>query len=300
MTAMHATPTSEPIAVLGLGPMGTAIARSLSGAGEFVRAWNRTPRRLDGVDAAGRLEVVESPAEAVASARLIVICVRDHEASRAVIEAVAPAVGDAVVVNASTGTPAEAVESARRAAELGLRYVTAAIMVPTSMIGTEACSVLYAGASEDLRATQPLQRALGGATDVVGDDHAVPPALDLAMLDVYFAGMYAFFHAAALAAAHGIEPARFLPYAEGIADTLRGSLADLTSAIERRSYDGGDARLDMCLSFLDHVVTTSDGVGLDRGLAGMVRDASARAMAHWPGATDWDVVAEDFLGRPAR
>jgi hypothetical protein len=52
----------------------------------------------------------------------------------------------------------------------------------------------------------------------------------------------------------------------------------------------------MCLAFLDHIVATSTDAGLDPGLAGMVRDASARAMADRPGDTDRDVVAEEVLG----
>ena len=295
MASMPTISNSDHVAVLGLGPMGSAIARSLAAAGAPVRAWNRSPRSLDDLGAAGRVEILESTTEAVAGARLVVVCVRDHRASRAVIEAAAPSIGDAVVVNASTGTPADALASAEHASALGLRYVTAAVMVPTPMVGTDQCFVLYAGAADDIGEAVALQEALGGIVDVVGDDHAVPPALDLAMLDVYFAGMYAFLHSAALAAAHGIEPARYLPYAEGIVDTLRGTLPDLTTAIERRTYDGGEARLDMCLSFLEHIAATSTEVGLEPGLAAMVRDASARAMTRWPGDTDWDVVAEELF-----
>ncbi len=297
---MTTSSTSDTIAVLGLGPMGSAIARAIADSGGHVRAWNRTPRTFETVPAAGTIEIVDSPALAVESAELVLICVRDHAASREVVEALAGAVGDAVVVNASTGTPIETVESAERAAQLGLRYVTAAVMVPTSMIGTEHSFVLYAGRDEDIGVTDRLQAALGGVSDVVGNDHAVPPALDLAMLDIYFAGMYAFLHSAALVGAHGIDATRYLPYAEGIVETLRGTLPGLTTAIEGRSYDGGEARLDMCLAFLDHIVTTSTDVGLDPGLARLVRDASSRAMTRWPADTDWDVVAEEMLSSISR
>lgn len=172
-------------------------------------------------------------------------------------------------------------------------------MVPTPMVGTDDCLVIYAGAESDLADARPLFDALGGTSDVVGEDHAVPPALDLAMLDIYFAGMYAHMHASALASAHGIDAARFLPYARGIVDTLGGSLAGLTSAIEHRRYDSGEARLDMCASFLDHIVASSREADIDPGLAEHVRAASARALETWPGSTDWDVVAEDFLATPS-
>lgn len=285
------------IAVLGLGAMGAAIARAASAKGHRVTAWNRTPRSFDelGLDPASGIELARTVRDCVAGVDLIVVCVRDHRASRAVLGQIAGTRSGSVVVNVSTGTPAEALDSAAHARELGLRYVTGAVMVPTPMVGTEECFVIYAGSSTDLAEVAPLFDALQGTSDVVGDDHAVPPALDLAMLDIFFTGMYAHMHATALAASHGVDPARFLPYARGIVSTLGASLSGVTSSVQERRYDGGEARLDMCLSFLEHIVASSREAGIDAGLAEQVRDASARASSRWSGRTDWDVVAEDFL-----
>lgn len=182
---------SATIAVLGLGPMGSAVARAVAAAGHSVAAWNRTERTLGehGLDDVARLEIVGTPQEAATGADLIVICVRDHDASRAVVERIAHEAKSAVVINISTGTPAQASESAHHASELDLRYVTGAVMVPTPMVGTDDCFVLYAGSSEAIGAAETFFAALGGGSDVVGTDHTVPPALDLAMLDIYFSGM---------------------------------------------------------------------------------------------------------------
>ena len=291
MVSMTDTNPTTTISVLGLGAMGAAIAGALATDGRRVRAWNRTPKTLPD----GRIDVVDSPDSALEGANLVVVCVRDHVASRAVVERIAPHLQGQVVVNLSTGTPTEATESAEHAAGLGVRYVTGAVMVPTPLVATEHCVVLYAGAPAHLEQVEPLFAAMRGTSDVVGHDHAVPPALDLAMLDIYFAGMYAHLHATALAAAHGIEPQRFLPYAQGIVGTLGASLPDLTTSVEQRRYDAGQARLDMCLSFLEHIVASSREAGIDPGLAESVRAASARAFTGQSPGTDWDVVAEDFL-----
>lgn len=295
---MTTTPAVQRITVLGLGAMGTAITRAAAAGGAEVRAWNRSPRSLAdlGIDDHDQgVRLAGSAVEAVAGADIVVLCVRDHAAARTIVDTVAPHLGRGILVNVSTGSPNEAVESARQAAAHGLRYLTGAVMVPTSMVGTDDCLVLYAGTEADLAAAATLRNLLGGAADPTGPDHAVPPALDLAMLDVYFAGMYAHLHATVLAEAYGITPQRFLPYAQGIVSTLGGSLPGLTAAVERRTWDSGEARLDMCLDFLEHIVTSSRAVGIEPGLAVNVRDASARALARMPGSTDWDVVAENFL-----
>ncbi|UYN84457.1 MAG: NAD(P)-dependent oxidoreductase [Microcella sp.] len=302
MTDTHSLAGSTPrtIAVLGLGPMGAAIAAAADTRGYRVVAWNRRPKTLGdiGFEHDTAVTLASTPRDAASDADLVVVCVRNHDASRLLLDQIAPESRGRIVVNVSTGTPGEAADSASHAAQLGVRYVTGAIMVPTPMVGTDDCFVIYAGASEDLAEASYFFDVMNGTSDVVGDDHAVPPALDLAMLDIYFSGMYAHLHATALARAHGIEASRFLPYAQGIADTLRGSLPDLTTAMERRRYDAGEASLEMCLSFLEHIVESSRDAGIDPGIAELVRTASARAMQRWPGNTDWDVVAEHFLAPP--
>lgn len=300
---MTNTPAPATIAVLGLGAMGAAIAGAAARAGHRVRAWNRTPRtaadlRRVGLDGRTGLDVRPTLADAVADAALVVVCVRDHDVAQSVLTGAAGALRDRLVVNVSTGTPAQAVATAAHAAGLGARYVTGAVMVPTPMVGTDACVTLYAGDAADLADLTPLTTSLGGVTDLTGPDHAVPPALDLAMLDVYFTGLHAHLHATALAAAHGIDPDRFLPYARSIVQTLDASLPGLTAAVRRRTYDTGEARLDMCRDFLAHIVASSREAGLPAGPAGVTLDVSDRALERWPGSTDWDVVAEELL--PAR
>ena len=300
-TAASATTT---VAVLGLGPMGVALARALAAGGSRVRVWNRTPRTLaehgladverDGSPAP--IELADDAAAAVAGADLVVVCVRDHTASRALLETVAPHLDGAVLVNVSTGSPDQATRSARHAEALGVRYVTGAVMVPTPMVGTDDCLVLYAGEEDDVTVATAALTPLGGTADVVGTDHAVPPVLDLAMLDIYFAGMYAFMHAAALVGRQGVTPARFLPYAQAITETLNGSLPGLAASATERTYRTGDARLGMCLAFQEHILTASEEARVPTELPALMRDASRRAERAHGADIDWDVVAEELLG----
>ena len=77
---MNDTNTIKTICVLGLGAMGTAIARALVADGHQVRVWNRTPKTLQdlGIDASLELDIADSPTAAVSGADLAVVCVRDH------------------------------------------------------------------------------------------------------------------------------------------------------------------------------------------------------------------------------
>ncbi|WP_037139598.1 NAD(P)-binding domain-containing protein [Rhodococcoides fascians] len=82
--------TDTTVAVLGLGPMGSAIARAISARGHRVRAWNRTAKTFPelGLEHSA-VELRDSPQEALDGADLIVLCVRDHNASRDVLGQIA-------------------------------------------------------------------------------------------------------------------------------------------------------------------------------------------------------------------
>lgn len=288
----RSAPLPRRVAVLGLGAMGAALARALEAAGHDVVVWNRSPKDLAALGLR-QAHGESDPATAVRGAEVVVVCVLDHQASRAVIEQISAAVAPGTpLVNLSTGTPDQAAESAAAAAALGLSYVTGAVMVPTPMVGTPDNLVLYAGPGAVVAAARPVLESLGGAVEVLGEDHALPPVLDLAMLDVYFAGMYAFLHSAALARAHGVEPSAYLPYATGVLSTLSASLPGLAGAYESHTYDSGEATIEMCLSFLDHIVATSEAAGVDARLPRVVRDATRAEADRRPRGIDWDVVAE--------
>jgi 3-hydroxyisobutyrate dehydrogenase-like beta-hydroxyacid dehydrogenase len=72
------------IAFLGLGKMGSAIARHLLKSGHEVTVWNRTPVRADPFKALGA-QVAGSPSEAVAGAEVAFTMVMDDAALEAVI-----------------------------------------------------------------------------------------------------------------------------------------------------------------------------------------------------------------------
>lgn len=137
------------VTVLGLGPMGRALAGAFLDAGLRTTVWNRTPGRDAELVARGAV-AAPTAAEAVAASRLTVVCVVNYDAADAVLrpDAVADALKGRTVVNLSADTPDRARDTAHWAAERGIGYLDGAIMTPTTTIGTSAAVFLHSGPTE--------------------------------------------------------------------------------------------------------------------------------------------------------
>lgn len=289
--AARDTPTGRArVTVVGLGPMGTALARAFLQAGHPTTVWNRTPGRTTPLLGAGAL-TADGVAGAVAQADLVVVCVRDQAASREVLAPAQDALAGRDVVVLSSGTPDAVRETATALAGRGARPMSGAVMVPTPLVGTPDGWVLLSGPSE-LAARHAATLGALGRVEHVGEDPGLASSLDLGMLDLYLTGLLGFVHAAALVGADGISARTFLPFAERMVEVLGASLDDVARDVDAGTYPGTEDTLAMELASLDHVVDASRARGLDPGLAGLTRDLARRAVDEGHGHDSFSRLVE--------
>ena len=97
-----------PVALLGLGTMGTGMAANLLKAGFPLTVYNRTIAKAEPFAAQGA-RIAKTPADAAKSAKLILSMLSDDDASReawpGVSGALAAAEPGAVLVESSTASP---------------------------------------------------------------------------------------------------------------------------------------------------------------------------------------------------
>ncbi len=89
------------VTVLGLGPMGQALAGALLDANYRATVWNRTESKADALRARGAAWA-PSPADAVAASDLTIINVVDHDVVDALVTAAGEATAGHVVVGLSS------------------------------------------------------------------------------------------------------------------------------------------------------------------------------------------------------
>ncbi|MDI9888551.1 NAD(P)-binding domain-containing protein [Streptomyces sp. HNM0645] len=197
------------LTLLGLGDMGTALARTWLAAGHSLTVWNRTAAKAEALAGAGAL-VAASPAEAVAANDLVVVCLLDDASIGSALDGTGLDGKD--LVNLTTGTPDEGRARAVWAEARGARFVDAGIMATPAMIGAPEAGgyVLYSG-SRALFDTHRAVLEIPAPARFVGEDPGHAALHDVALLS----GMYGMFagisHAFALIEGEDIAPKDLAP-----------------------------------------------------------------------------------------
>ncbi|MFE4721824.1 NAD(P)-dependent oxidoreductase, partial [Streptomyces sp. NPDC056728] len=156
----HTTRQNSAVTVIGLGPMGQAMTRTLLTAGHPVTVWNRTASRADGVVTAGA-RLASAPGEAVEASDLVILSLTDYQAMYDVLGSATESLAGRTLVNLSSDTPDRTREAATWAAGHDATFLTGGVMVPAPMVGTEAAYVYYSGRGEAMESHLATLTPLG-------------------------------------------------------------------------------------------------------------------------------------------
>ena len=296
-SSLHPRTDRPAVTVIGLGPMGRALAGAFVAAGVRTTVWNRTPGRdreliEQGATGAG------SAAAAVAASPLTVVCVIDYDAADAVLRQAEVTAGlkGRTLLNLTADTPERARDTGRWAAEHGIAYLDGAIMTPTPTIGTPDAVFIHSGPEELYRAQRPVLDALGGVHTHLGEDIGRAAAYDIALLDIFWTAMTGYVHALAVAGAEGVKPTELAPFAQGIGVILPPLFRQLADDVESGGFSGEGSRLSSAAASMTHIVHASEAHGIDASVMRSAEGLARRAVALGHGPEGFTRIAE-FLGR---
>lgn len=290
-------PLSSSVTVLGLGPMGHALAGAFLDAGLRTTVWNRTPGRDLDLKERGAISA-PSAADAVAASPLTIVCVVNYDAADTFLrtEPVTDALKGRTVVNFSSDTPDRARRTADWAAGHGICYLDGAIMTPITTIGTPHAVFLHSG-PEDLYAEhRTALDALGGTHTHLGADPGRAAAHDIALLDIFWTATAGYVHALALARAEGITARELAPFAQGIGAILPPLFAEWADDIDEGTYSGEGNPLTSSVSSMAHIVHTAEAHGIDTAVLRAAEGQARRAVGLGHG-TDGITRLTELLGR---
>lgn len=274
--------------VLGLGLMGTALADAFRRAGHPTTVWTRSDR--PGPDGTTR---AATAAEAVAASPLVVACVLDY---RAVEEVLAGGLTGKAVVNLTTGTPEQARAMAPQVVDRGAEYLDGGIMANPAAIGSPSASILYSGSADAFQANERTLAALG-ASKYLGADPGSAALHDAALLGIMYSAVAGFLQAVALVGREEVSAVEFTPLAQEMLAATASFLPSMAAQVDSGEFTSSEARLDMQLSAVEHLVHAGRVRGVDTTILEHVKSLMAGAIAAGHAASDFGAVI-DLLRKP--
>ncbi|GIJ35256.1 3-hydroxyisobutyrate dehydrogenase/hypothetical protein [Micromonospora sediminimaris] len=161
------------ITVLGLGAMGSRMARRLLATGEHdITVWNRTAEAMRPLIEVGAAAAT-TPAAAAEQCDLVLSMLRDDDAGREVwlapesgaLTTMAPGT---VAVDCSTVTPAFSAELAARCSRRGVDFLDAPVLGSRPQADAGTLIFLVGGRPAVAHRVEPVLRQIGGAVHQMG------------------------------------------------------------------------------------------------------------------------------------
>ncbi len=282
------------IAFVGLGNMGTPMARSLLRAGHDVTVWNRTTGKADLLKSDGA-KVAHSIAEAAKDAELAITMLADDYAvessvlhSNTIIDNLHEG---ATHISMSTISVALSRRLAEEHAKRGLKYMAALVFGRPDAAASGKLFIAAAGDKEVVEHCRPVLEALGQKMFVLGDKPEMANVVKLSGNFLIASVIESLGEAIALARKYGIDPHAYVDFLTNslfsapVYKTYGGLIAD-----ERYTPPGFKMRLG--LKDVRLALAAAEAVDAPLPVASLIRDHMLTALARGMEAVDWSATAK--------
>lgn len=291
------TTPSLRIAVLGIGMMGSPMARRLQQAGHTVHAWNRTQSKADPLAALG-IAVHATVAEAVRQADIVVSLLENGPAVEQVLfhagaaQAMRPG---SLFIDMASIQPREARDHAARLGEMGLAHLDAPVSGGTVGAENGTLAIMAGGRAEDFARAQPVFAALGRATHV--GPHGSGQLAKLANQMIVGITIGAVAEALLFAAKGGADMAK-------VREAIQGGFADsrILQLHGQRMVDrdfAPKARMGVQLKDMRNALGTAKEIGFDAPVTTLFEALYAEGVEHGLGELDHSGLFVELASRNA-
>jgi len=248
------------VTVIGLGAMGSAIARTELQAGHTVTVWNRSPDKIDplvDIGASGSATLLD----AIQASSHIFICVDCYATSDNLLndKNITGYLDGKTFVQIAQGTPTEARSSEAWLSNYGASYLDATIFCFPTMLGDPESIILVGGNQSSYEGVQKYLNPLGGDLRFLGENIGAAAAVGLGVLSVSVALYMGVAHGAHICKTEGVEVGHLAsvlyhgPKCKEMAEIIDTSSYELGSL-----YDGASLSVynDIVKSILSHANDT--------------------------------------------
>ncbi|MCR6477803.1 NAD(P)-dependent oxidoreductase [Variovorax sp. ZS18.2.2] len=285
---------ARQIGFVGLGSMGSAIARNLIDDGHTLHVFNRSPAAAEPLRQAGA-SVAASAAEAARTADVVFTMVADDAAANAITFGEAGLLAGlkpgALHIAMSTISVATARELAARHREAGIGFVSAPVFGRPDAAAARKLFIMAAGPDEDLEVAVPLLEQLGQSIGIVGTDPSQANLVKLIgnfMLSVVIETLG---EACAVAGRAGIDPMHLVDLLTS-ANFNAPPYKIYGALIASQRFEPAGFSLPLGQKDNRLMLAAAEALGVSMPLASLVRDRFLAARSHGAGeGHDWSAIA---------
>jgi len=281
------------VGFVGLGNMGSVMARNLIKAGHTLTVYNHTPSRAEEFRALGAT-VAATAAQAASGAEALITMVTDDNAVEDVIFGQGKVLESlpAGVVHISMSTMGVAMSHRLVAAhrERKQHFIAAPVFGRPDAAAAGKIFIAVAGPADQIARCQPLFDAMGQKTFVIGDD---PPAATLVKITGNFlitTVIESLGEAFALIKKSGVDPDKFLDLITG---TLLSAPVYRTygAMIAADNFEPVGFRMPLGMKDNRLVLAAAEDAAVPMPMASLIRDRMLAAMAQGMTEADWAAIA---------
>jgi 3-hydroxyisobutyrate dehydrogenase-like beta-hydroxyacid dehydrogenase len=249
------------VTVMGLGNMGSALARAFVEKGCSVTVWNRNPEKAASLVEKGAV-LASDAAAAIAASPLVVMCVTNQAAARQILVQNENAFSGKILVQLTSSTPQEARMGEAWAQQHQVQYMQGAITGSPGSIGTADAHILLAGAKDAFHKAEPLLRLLATNLDYKGEAVGLAPAWDMVMIMHYYGMFLSLFHSVQICQAEGIPLEQFIDL---LGKQGKGYEKWLVENIQSGNYQDTSAPLELWAGAIQFIARHAQESGIDAG-----------------------------------
>jgi 3-hydroxyisobutyrate dehydrogenase-like beta-hydroxyacid dehydrogenase len=285
-----------PVTIIGLGAIGTAVAKAFIAAGHPTTVWNRTGAKAVPLEEMGAVRATTIQ-EAVSANSLIITVLTGFEATREALQPAAAQLAGRTLITLNTGTPAGARETAAWADKHGAEFLAGAVKNVPAAVGLPDTLLYYSGDRAIFDRYEQTLRVMGGDTVHLGGDPDLAAVYELAVGGILLPALLGFFQGAALVTSRGLEASTMVRYSQKWLEMIVQLLPSLAHTIDTRDYSNPPSALGLFHEGIAHDHEIGREGNIDVSWHEPIHDLLRRAVAE--GRADQSIASlTELLRKP--